>query len=89
VRAHALTLGVGASLPVVLRSVLPSKEDPAQFFRATNDLVTITPNSAPTLFAAALPAGFGGYVSLLIRPAQPASPVSLIATLSVELSLKD
>lgn len=90
-RTHSLNIGVGATLPVILRAVLPTQEDPAQFFRSTVDLVTLNPTASapPSLQVAALPANFGGYVSLLVRPTQPASQLSIIATLSVELSLKD
>jgi len=89
VRAHSLTIGVGASLAVALRAVLPTQEDPAQFFRSTADLISLSPVAAPTLLVGVLPANFGGYVSLLIRPTQPPTPVTLTATISVDLSLKD
>jgi hypothetical protein len=38
VRVHSSTIGPTATLVAALRSALPSKEDPAQFFRGTTDL---------------------------------------------------
>jgi hypothetical protein len=91
VRVHALNIGTTATLVVALRAVQPSQEDPAQYFRSTTDLafVVLGNGTAPQLQVAALPANFGGFVSLQLRASQPAVATTLIATLSVDLSLKD
>jgi hypothetical protein len=51
--------------------------------------VVLGNGTAPQLQVAALPANFGGFVSLQLRASQPAVATTLIATLSVDLSLKD
>lgn len=92
VRVHANTIGTTATFIAALRASLPSKEDPAQFFRAQSDLAyvqIVNSTPAPSLQPVALPAPFGGFVSLQLRASQPASTTNLSLTISVDLSLKD
>jgi hypothetical protein len=51
-------------------------------------IVNNTP-AAPSLQVVALPANFGGLVSLQIRPNMPGVLTTLAATISVDLSLKN
>ncbi len=96
VRVHAGSLGVnGQKYNVILRSVLPSSEEPNAFFRdeaaelANIEIVVADTAGAPTLLQEAVADNAGAMCSLFLVATQGSQAGSVNATLSIALSLKD
>ncbi len=94
VRVHAYTLGGdGQKYFVRLRSVLPSAQDPNQFFRDESvyvaEIQLFDGIPVPTLLRAPVAAGAGAFVSVFVKAEQGDPVGDLDATLSVVLCAKE
>lgn len=92
VRVHSNGIASGAHLYVRVRPVLPSPQDPTRKFEGTTDLAEVdivNATVAPSLEMDAFSTPIGSYVNVYVEPKQNATAVALVATISVDLVLKD
>lgn len=94
VRVHALT-GASATATIAIhsRAISLTSEEPDVDFTNSTELGTVTLNNltptAPCLALGALTAPYGHMIRMFVRGIQPASAVTLSATLSVDLVVRD
>jgi hypothetical protein len=92
VRLHATGMNqTGAKFEIIARSVLPSPEDPAAYFRDDTTLGTVAINqgdAAPQLFRGPLGANAGAMMSVFLVATQGTNAGNLSATLSIAVSMK-
>lgn len=91
VRLHTGFGQANDSLKVEVWSELPSAEDPARTFRTgaiVGPTIAMSGTLQPSLTLAALPANFGGMLSVSIAPSRGAAVGIWTFTLSIALSLK-
>lgn len=93
VRVHALTVSSTAAITIHSRAVSLTSEEPDVDFTNSTELGTVTLNAstpaAPSLVTASLSGTFGHMLRMFIRGTQPASAVTLTATLSIDLVVRD
>lgn len=94
VRVHAATgLSATATIAVHARAISLTSEEPDADFTNTTELGTTTLDntlgSAPALKVTSLTGPWGHMIRLFVRGTQPASPVTLNATLSIDLVVRD
>lgn len=92
VRVHALTVSSTASITVRTRAVSLTNDEPDVDFTNTTELGTATLDSAvtaPALVTATLSGTFGHMLRVIVRGSQPGSAVTLTATLSIDLVVRD
>lgn len=92
VRVHGLTVPSGAKLELVAKAIAPSPDAPAIDFLAVDPVATVLLDStvsAPALRSAALSAGFGSHVQLVLRATQATSPATFTAEISADLVLRE
>lgn len=94
VRVHAATVGASGTIVIHARAISLTNEEPDVDFTNTVDLATATidptvASAAPTLVLETLTPPFGHMITLFLRGTQPASPVTLSATLSIDLVTRD
>ena len=93
VRVHALTVSSTASITVRTRSISLTSEEPDVDFTNSTELGTITLDAAtaaaPVLLLTSLSGPFGHMIRILVRGTQAASTVTLTATLSIDLVVRD
>lgn len=93
VRVHALTVSSTATITIHSRAVSLTSEEPDVDFTNTTELGTLTLNTstptAPCLVLGSLTAPFGHMIRMFVRGTQPGSTVTLTATLSIDLVVRD
>lgn len=93
VRVHALTVSSTATITIHTRAVSLTSEEPDVDFTNTTELGTVTLNTstpaAPCLVTATLSGTFGHMIRMFVRGTQPGAPVTLTATLSIDLVVRD
>lgn len=94
VRIHAATVASGGTITIHSRAISLTNEQPDVDFTNSTELGTLTINNtvataAPTLLLGTLTAPFGHMIHMFVRGTQPASAVTLTATLSIDLVLRD
>lgn len=94
VRVHANTMSATGSptAKVQVKTVAPTPEDPAVFFRGSTTIAeaTVVPaNGAGVVHQVAFAANAGGMVTIFLAITQGSSQANFTTTLSVELDLKD
>lgn len=91
-RVHALTVSSTATITIRTRAISLTSEEPDVNFTNSTELGTVTLDTsvtAPALVLGSLTAPWGHMIQMFIRGTQPASPVTLTATLSIDLVLRD
>jgi hypothetical protein len=91
-RAHALTIPVGAKLELIAKAIAPSADAPAIDFLALDPVASVTLDStvsAPALRSGPLAAGWGSHVQIVLRATQASSPSTFTADISADLVLRD
>ena len=94
VRVHALTVSSTASITIRTRAVSLTSEEPDVDFTNTPELGTVTLDAAtaaaPVLVLGSLSAPWGHMIRIFVRGTQAAaSAVTLTATLSIDLVVRD
>lgn len=92
VRVHALTVSSTATITVRTRAVSLTSEEPDVDFTNLTELGTATLDTtvtAPALVTATLSGTFGHMIRVFVRGSQPGSAVTLTATLSIDLVVRD
>lgn len=92
VRVHALTVSSSASITIHTRAVSLTSEEPDVDFTNTTELGTITLDTtvtAPALKVTSLSGTWGHMIRMFVRGTQPGSAVTLTATLSIDLVVRD
>lgn len=92
VRVHALTVSSTATITIRTRAISLTSEEPDVNFTNSTELGTVTLDTsvtAPALALGSLTAPWGHMIQMFVRGTQPASPVTLTATLSIDLVLRD
>lgn len=96
VRIHALTVTSTASIAIHCRAISLTSEEPDVDFSNITELGTTTLNTTftglntiPALALTELTPPWGNMIRIFVRGTQPASPVTLSATLSIDLVVRD
>lgn len=94
VRIHAATFGTGATIDVIAYAISLTSEEPDVDFVFSTAVGTLTitkaiADAAPTLHLGSLTSPWGHMIKIILRGTQPASPVTLTATLSIDVVLRD
>lgn len=94
VRIHAANFGTGSTIAVIAQAVSLTSEEPNVdfIFSAAVGTLTITKaiaDTAPTLHLGSLTPPWGHMIRIYLKGTQPASPVTLTATLSIDLVVRD
>lgn len=92
VRVHALTVSSTATITIRTRAVSLTSEEPDVDFTNSTELGTVTLDTtvtAPALVLGSLTAPWGHMIRMVVRGTQPGAAVTLTATLSIDLVLRD
>lgn len=94
VRVHALSgASATATIAIHTRAISLTNEEPDVDFTNSTELGTVTLNNltpaAPCLALGSLTGPFGHMIRMFVRGTQPASTVTLTATLSIDLVVRD
>ena len=93
VRVHTLTVSSTATITIHARAVSITSEEPDVDFTNLTELGTTTLDAstgvAPVLLITSLTPPWGHMIRLFVRGTQAGSPVTLTATLSIDLVVHD